>query len=284
MTSGHVMSAVSDPSSISVTSDRSTSASSRLTGQRSESGRLAWRHDADGVHITHGYTSADVCDSLLVEEVGRLVEVGAIAGQVAFEAVMTAILDTCAENGAGWDAFYDNSLAELRSGRSPFSPVHHRALQCLSGTSILEVGSCFGFLALQAAEDASTVHACDISAGSVELLRRQSRRCGTPIDCRWADARDLPYPDGSIDTVTLIHLLEHLDGSDVRLAVEEATRVARTSVVIAVPFEEVPNEHYGHRQSLTLSDLAEWGTFADTRQWSAEISEHHGGWLQLSRR
>ncbi|HET9482081.1 MAG TPA: methyltransferase domain-containing protein, partial [Candidatus Polarisedimenticolia bacterium] len=47
-----------------------------------------------------------------------------------------------------------------------------------------------------------------------------------------ADARRLPYPDGSVDVVTCSNFLHHLDPDDAVRALGEAARVSRLGVVI----------------------------------------------------
>lgn len=215
----------------------------------------------------------------MIRALEELVNRGVVAGQHQFEDAALGLILTCAdEPDTCWQAFYENSLAELGSGCSPFAPVHRRALSLLAGRSVLEVGSCFGFFALRAANAGFDVAACDISPGAVSLLSRAAARMGLPLDARVGDALDLPYADDSVDTVTLIHLLEHLPDL-VERAISEAMRVARRRVVIAVPYEDVPSPHFGHHQRLTPETLVTWADYADHR--GARIFSDHGGWLVL---
>ncbi|GAC70671.1 mycofactocin oligosaccharide methyltransferase MftM [Gordonia soli] len=240
----------------------------------------------DGVHpsvteILHTHDQSSISDGALVADVGRLIETGALSGQAEFEEVLTRIVTTAHPDvDAAWTAFYRNSLTELVSGTSDFAPVHRRARSLITGSSVLEVGSCFGFFALQCAEAGFDVTACDITPGTVELLNRVAPRLDRDIDAVVGDALDLPFEDRSIDTVTLIHLLEHLRPVDALRAVDEALRVARHRVVVAVPFEDEPSEHYGHLVRLTDADLHGWARYAG--QPDAEVFSDHGGWLILS--
>ncbi|AZG44730.1 Ubiquinone/menaquinone biosynthesis C-methyltransferase UbiE [Gordonia insulae] len=244
-------------------------------------GEFGWRHQAHGVEIVHRLDAATISDSTMIAGLLPLVDLGVIAGQDAFEAAAVGVIRTSATTEArGWAAFYDNSLQELRSGDSPFSPIHRRARSLILGDSVLEVGSCFGFFALQCAEDGRQVQACDISAGAVDLLIGNSRRRGAPVHAVVGDATDLPFADDSVDTVTLIHLLEHLDEWAATTALTEALRVARLRVVVAVPYEENPSEHFGHLVRLSEADLRGWaGTVGHA---GADYLEDHGGWLILT--
>lgn len=248
-------------------------------------GRVSWRdHDVVGgesLELVHTFTTADISDDAMVSALVALVDAGAIHGQWEFEESATGLIQTSSEDPAqAWAAFYDNSLRALGDGTAAFAPVHRRARSLISGSSVLEVGSCFGFLALQCADDGLTVSARDISAGAIALLTAAGRRRRTPVDAAVGDATRLDLADGSVDTVTLIHLLEHLDDEDVHAAIGEALRVARRRVVIAIPYEEHPSEHFGHLSTLSQDNLRSWADAADHA--GAEIFDDHGGWLVLT--
>ncbi len=245
-----------------------------------------WSCDAgpDGsVLIRHGLSEHTVSDDRVVTALAGFAATGALTGQDEFEMAAVAVITSAGpDERSSWRAFYRNSVAELSAGSASFSPVHLRARSLLRGTSVLEVGCCFGLLALQCALDGYEVTACDICPGALELLDSAAADFALPLTTVHGDARALPFASGSVDTVTLIHLLEHLDGPDVATALGEALRVARHRVVVAVPFEEHPNAHFGHRQRLTEHDLRVW-----SRDWplcAVEIFTDHGGWLVLDHR
>lgn len=244
-------------------------------------GDLGWRIGPVSVDIVHPFDGGSISDSAMVGSLVGLVDAGVIAGQRQFEDAAVQMIRSAASTEAGsWAAFYDNSITELRDGGSPFGPVHARARSLVVGDSLLEVGSCFGFLALQCAEDGFEVSACDISPGAVEHLRAAARRRQTPLRAVVGDATDLPFDTDAVDTVTLIHLLEHLDEQATVRALTEALRVARRRVVVAVPFEEHPSEHFGHLIQLTLDDLAAWA--GQVEHDGVELFTHLGGWMVLT--
>ena len=244
-------------------------------------GDVAFSHRGNRLVIAHRLSLDTISDDTVVAAVLRLVDAGVLRGQPAFEhAVVELICSVTTDEMTAWAAFYDNSIHELRSGTAAFAPVHHRARGLVRGHTVLEVGSCFGFFALQCAQDGHRVTACDISGGAVELLASAARRRDLDVTAIRADATDLPLANDAVDTVTLIHLLEHLDEHSVDAAIAEALRVARLRVVIAVPFEEHPSEHFGHLLQLTTDDLRRWARRAG--QPDAEIAVDHGGWLTLS--
>lgn len=251
-----------------------------VPGGFTRSGDFAWRASGSRLNIVHRLTAATVSDSRVVEGLGDLIAAGVLSGQEDFESAAVAVITTAAAGPAeSWTSFYANSVAELRDGRSGFQPIHRRALELLAGGEVLEVGCCFGFFALQCAQSGYRVSACDLTPGTVALLDWVSPRFGVHLDAVPGDARALPFGDGAVDTVTLIHLLEHLDAGDIEAALTEALRVARQRVVVAVPFEDEPTEHYGHLQRLTEADLHRWAALVP--QARAKVFTDHGGWLVL---
>ena len=222
-------------------------------------GDVAFRRRGGHLEIASHLTVETVSDDTVVAALVALVEAGELTGQAQFERGATELICSVSPDEAiAWAAFYDNSVRELRCGTASFAPVHRRARSLVRGRDVLEVGCCFGFFALQCALDGHRVTACDISTGAIELLSATARRRGLDVSAIRGDATDLPLPTDAVDTVTLIHLLEHLDESSVQRAIAEALRVARERVVVAVPFEEQPSEHFGHQLRLTVNDLRRW--------------------------
>ncbi|ALG86694.1 methyltransferase type 11 [Gordonia phthalatica] len=243
------------------------------------SGRLRWRRSGDTVELVHSYSPADISDSVVVSELSALVEQGVIAGRDDFEAAAVSLITSVGPDPrASWRAFYANSVAELRFGSVPFSPIHRRARSLIDGDSVLEVGCCFGFFALQCAGAGLRVTATDICAGALELLDDASTELRLPVATRVGDVRALPFADDSFDTVTLLHLLEHLEPCDVHTAIAESCRVARRRVVIAVPYEEKASPHFGHLRTVCEDDLRDW---ASAVAGPSRIFADHGGWLVI---
>lgn len=64
---------------------------------------------------------------------------------------------------------------------------------------------------------------------------------------------------GSFDTVTAIHMLEHLPEEQLSLALDHLLHVTRHRLIIAVPYEEEATRAYGHEQVFTREKLERWG-------------------------
>ncbi|WP_433785947.1 mycofactocin oligosaccharide methyltransferase MftM [Actinomycetospora sp. CA-101289] len=215
---------------------------------------------------------------------------GLVASAADFERIFTGVVrSTISDPLTAWSTFYANSLAALRSpapavdaGVAPesslaaFAPVHERALAEVRGYRVLDVGSCFGFLPLRLAQEGLDVVATDHTRGTMGLLGAVARRRGETVRPVVADARALPAADRSVDTVTAVHLLEHLPAGDTTAVLDEALRVARRRVVVAVPYEDVPEPVYGHLRTFDHADLRALGERAG-RPFT--VSDDHGGWL-----
>ncbi|MDD7941747.1 mycofactocin oligosaccharide methyltransferase MftM [Actinomycetospora lutea] len=223
---------------------------------------------------------------------------GLIAGELSglvtsagdFERVFTGVVrSTISDPLTAWSTFYANSLAVLRDPRAPvdpaappesslagFAPVHERALAELRGRTVLDVGTCFGFLPLRLAQEGFEVIATDHTPGTMGLLGAVAARRGEAVRPVVADARALPAAPRSVDTVTAVHLLEHLPVADTVPVLDEMLRVARRRVVVAVPYEDVPEPVYGHVRTF---DHAALHALGERTGHPFTVSDDHGGWL-----
>lgn len=200
----------------------------------------------------------------------------------AFEEAFVAVVR---DVDPGWTAFYRNTLAALATGGVPggtnagMAPVHERAAALAVG-DVVELGSCFGFLALRLAAAGHRVTAVDLVPGTTRLLASVSAALGTPVTTVAGDARSVPLADGSADTVFAVHLLEHLPPGADAAVLAQMLRVARRRAVVAVPFEEAPDPAWGHVRTFDLADLDALGAATGLPY---TVAEHHGGWLVVDR-
>ncbi|GAB3112035.1 mycofactocin oligosaccharide methyltransferase MftM [Janibacter alkaliphilus] len=257
------------------------------------------REDGELV-LEHALTLAGVDDDLAGLLSEELFEPGWLRGADLFERVFTGVVLTCDDDPVtAWAAFYENTLRAVDRAApgdadlpappeggaghgtvAGYAPVYRRVAALVRGRSVLELGSCFGFLALRLA-DRHEVIASDVSSGTMDLLQVMSGRMGLPLDTLVCDAAHVPRADRSVDTVLAVHLLEHLEPEHAGRVIGTACRLARQRVVVAVPLEERPSEQYGHLWAVTLDALQRWADGA--AGWCGEVSEDHGGWLVLDR-
>ena len=219
-----------------------------------------------------------------------------LAGWLADDLVAPGLLDPAGFEDAfvgvvqdvdpGWTAFYRNTLAALRAGGAPggtnagMAPVHDRAADLAVGPHVVELGCCFGFLALRLAAEGHRVTAVDLVAGTAGLLSRVSTALGTPVTTLAADARRIPLAARRADTVLAVHLLEHLPRGLDAAVLAEMVRVTRRRAVVAVPFEDEPTPAWGHVRTFDLDDLHALGAATGLPY---TVDEHHGGWLVVQK-
>lgn len=244
--------------------------------------------------VLHRTRPDELDDDLAGRLVAELSGPGLVESAADFERVFTGIVrSTVNDPLTAWSTFYANSLAMLRSpdpvvGPAPspesslaaFAPVHERAVASIVGSAVLDLGSCFGFLPLRLVTEGFTVTASDHTVGTMTLLAAVARRRGDAVRTVVADARAVPVASRSVDTVTAIHLLEHLPADDTEAVLSEALRVARRRVVVAVPYEDVPEPVYGHQRCFDRTALTALG---ERSGWRWSVDDDHGGWLVLDR-
>ncbi|MGV8871053.1 MAG: mycofactocin oligosaccharide methyltransferase MftM [Rhodococcus sp. (in: high G+C Gram-positive bacteria)] len=230
------------------------------------------------VQVGHGLISAEIGERLVPIITAQARHVG--LSQREFELVLVGIVRTTVSDPIdAWATYYRNSVEELLSGAAEFAPVHERAESLIVG-SVLDLGSCFGFFPLRLAMKGHSVTATDLSAGTMRLLATVAPHLGITLDTRVCDAADVPVADDSVDTVTALHLLEHVDADTGSRIVAEALRIARSRVVIAVPYETETTACHGHVRTFDTAALDELGRSTGSQ---FQTSEHHGGWLVIDK-
>jgi SAM-dependent methyltransferase len=237
-----------------------------------DSGALSISRETHSVTVSHGLSSRHLGESL----VSRITELN--LSQREFELVMVGLVRSTVESPTeAWATYYRNSLDDLLSGASDFAPVHERAESLVDG-SVLDLGSCFGFFPLRLALRGTHVTATDLSEGTMRLLRTVAPHLGVTLNVIACDASGIPVADNSADTVTALHLLEHVDEDLGARIVDEAVRIARRRVIIAVPFESEATACHGHVRTFDSPGLRALGAGTGL---PFEVDEHHGGWLVL---
>ncbi len=248
--------------------------------------RFCVRRRGDMLTVEHNLTPDELCDGLAVILAEQLADRGALRGQSEFETVFTGIVRSTVDGGlAAWLRFYRNSLAQLESGTAAFAPVHAWAAGLMRGHRLVDLGSCFGFFPLRMARRGFDVTATDLSEPTMDLLKQASSHLRRHLKTVSCSAAEVPLADLGADTVTALHLIEHLPEALADRVVEEALRLARYRAVIAVPFEDEPRECYGHLRRFDLAVLHELA--GRVRRYhpdvTASVYEFHGGWLILDR-
>ena len=255
-------------------------------------GRIRPRPGSDGIsNELAGHIAAELGPLGLVPD-GR-----------AFERVFVdTVQATHPDPAQAWNLFYGNTMRRLRrpdpggtGSVATFARIYEHVMSLIRGTTVLDVGCCFGFLPLLAADrdPRLRVVGTDLVPSAVALADRISRAQGSRARFAAADLMALPVADEAVDTVLAVHVLEHLPAEVSALALAQLRRVARHRVVVAVPLEAAPDPTFGHVQAFDLGRLARIGAAPESPEtpespespgWSQDVYAADGGWLVLDRR
>jgi SAM-dependent methyltransferase len=237
----------------------------------------------------HAPVSNELADHIATE----LVPLGLVPDGSAFERVFVeVVLATHPDPMRAWTDFSDNTMRRLRrpdpcgaGSIDTFARIYSHVLSLIRGTTVLDVGCCFGFLPLLAAESDPRLRilATDLVPAAAALAGRISRARGSRARFAAADLLALPVASQAVDTVLAVHVLEHLPAEASALALAQLRRVARHRVVIAVPLEGAPDPTFGHVQAFDLPGLARIGADREIPGWSQAVHAADGGWLVLDR-
>ncbi len=239
------------------------------------------------------FSSGGISNELAGHIAAELAPLGLVPDGPAFERVFVAtVLAAHPDPMQAWNLFYGNTMRRLRrpdpggtGSVATFARIYSRVMSLIRGTTVLDVGCCFGFLPLLAANrnPRLRVLGTDLAPSAVALAGRISRAQRSPARFAAADLLALPISDESVDTVLAVHVLEHLPAEASARALAQLRRVARHRVVVAVPLEEAPDPTFGHLQAFDLPRLAGIGAAHETPGWSRAVYAADGGWLVLDR-
>jgi SAM-dependent methyltransferase len=216
--------------------------------------------------------------------------------QMLFEQCVGAIVRSMdGSEREAWHRFYVNSLAALERAMQsdqpaadfigPFGAIYRRLMDLARGASLLDAGTCFGFLPLLLARrDAppNRIVGCDLDGALVSFANAYARRAGlTNVSFTVADllGDDLARL-GRFDTVSCVHVLEHLAPAQTLAALRALWQCTAQRLIVTVPLEEQPDPRFGHRQTFTTGRLEVLGRELGGRYQTFAL---HGCWLVVDR-
>lgn len=112
----------------------------------------------------------------------------------------------------------------------PMEVIDHSILDFIhshAGPEVLDLGCGLGGYSRLLMDRGHRVKALDVNPNYVEIARRLG------VDAATYDGAAIPMADGSVDTVVLVEVLEHV--KDYEPLIKELSRVARRNVIITVP-------------------------------------------------
>ena len=161
-----------------------------------------------------------------------------------------------------------------RGARLTRYPIPPFPLPGGDGRELLDVGCNWGRWTIAAARTGWRPTGIDLAKKSVGAARRVAEQLGVEAEYVVADARELPFDDGSFAAVFSYSVLQHLAKEDVPRVVSEIGRVLRPGGIVWI---EMPNA----RGPLNLVRQARRGFAAgsgqDVRYWTlAELRRTFG--------
>lgn len=258
--------------------------------------------------LLHTFDQTEIDADLICYIENELPAFGFISTEKDFGAILFAVLASTFSSPRHqptiWHRFCVNSLTKLRnqldhplpvsssavSYITPFAAVYRRVFELFVGQSLLDVGCSFGFLPVLMAEHApeATIMGCDLNPDVLGFAADLAVTTG--VHQVLFSLQDVLDPTirclGSFDTITALHLLEHLQERDMPVALTHLLQMTSKRLIIAVPYEEHVQALYGHAQLFTPEKLHSWGRWCiDTlegagRYWYEEVM---GGILLVER-
>jgi hypothetical protein len=244
---------------------------------------LARPTSTDRVILVHRFQSSEVDNNLvdcLMHELTNLMT----SDQVFGHAMIGVVHSIKPHDPVGaWGIFSLNTLQRLREHldentlQNPSSTieacatVYQRLFSLKVGTSLLDVGCACAFWPVLVAEREphaqGRIVGVDSRLDAVHLSRNMAALTHKH-DLTFLQL-DLLSPQfleevGTFDSVTAIHLLEHLPEAQLPLAFQHLLHVTRHRLMVAVPYEVEATKAYSHEQVFTRETLEYWG------QWCVE--------------
>ena len=266
---------------------------------------LARPASPDHLFLVHRFLPAEIDNNLvdcLMQELPDL-----MTSDQAFGYVMIGVVNSIKpyDPVGAWSIFSLNTLQRFREyldTNTPQNPsttigtcatVYRRLFSLKVGTSLLDVGCACAFWPVLVAERDSETHGrivgVDNRLDAIHLSQNMATLTGkydltfVQLDLLSSQfAKEL----GAFDTVTAIHILEHLPEEQLPLAFEQLLHVTRHRLIVAVPYEAEATQAYGHEQVFTREKLEYWGQWCveslagTARYWCEEVV---GGMLIVDR-
>ena len=144
---------------------------------------------------------------------------------------------------------------QLDTYLKPHQAARYKWLKSQAYGTILEVGCSWGYILAYVGGQQGV----DINPNAVEIAKVLARERQFQV----ATATDLPFEDGSFDTVMLPEVLEHMNWEHVPQAITEALRVAKRRVLITLPDGREDTEDATNAKHVWIADDARISVLTD---------------------
>jgi hypothetical protein len=250
---------------------------------------LARPADTDRVILVHRFPPEEIDNNLvdcLMQELPSL-----MTSDQAFGHAMIGVVNSIKPRDpvGAWGIFSLNTLKRFRNYLADntlhYPPttigacatVYRRLFSLKVGRSLLDVGCACAFWPVLAAEREPDVPrkivGVDNRLDAIHLSQHMATLTNKPdLLFLQLDLLSSQFVEGLqlFDTVTAIHILEHLPEEQLPLAFEHLLQVTRHRLIVAVPYEAEATRAYGHEQVFTREKLERWG------QWCVDLMSGSG--------
>jgi len=239
---------------------------------------LAHPADTDRVILVHRFLPTEVDNNLvdcLMQELP-----GLMTSDQAFGHAMIGVVNSIKPHDpvGAWGIFSLNTLQRFRDYLAEntlqypqttigaCATVYRRLFSLKIGAGLLDVGCACAFWPVLVAErdpDAyGSIVGVDNRLDAIHLSQHMAALIDKPylrflqLDLLSPQFIEKLHP---FDTVTAIHILEHLPEEQLSLAFKHLLHVTRHRLIVAVPYEAEATRAYGHEQVFTREKLERWG-------------------------
>ncbi|MGB8348597.1 MAG: class I SAM-dependent methyltransferase [Ktedonobacteraceae bacterium] len=240
---------------------------------------LAHLSNSEKTILAHRFQPQEIDNNLVDYLMQELASI--LTTDQAFGNVMIGIVNSLLpyDWAKAWDIFSMNTLNRLREQMAQpdratdqqttigaSAAVYSRLLTLKTGKSLLDVGCACAFWLVLAAErpflSERRLVGVDNRRDAINLSKNLARASNMPdLAFLQLDLLDPQFGEqlGTFDTVTAIHILEHLPEVYLHQAFEHLLQVTQRRLIVAVPYETQPTLAYGHLQVFTREKLERWG-------------------------
>ena len=234
----------------------------------------------DITFLVHNFYFQNVDNNVGYYLMKELAPLGLIKSDKTFGAALVGIVisTNLDDPVSAWGQFSLNTLQQmkeivnrssLQSNRqdfiASFAAIYQRLLALKVGSELLDVGCACAFWPILVAQTLDKIPqrivGVDNRQDAINLsMQLASLTNTTSTEFLMADVLASEFLElGAFDTVTVIHLLEHIPEMHLPLVLSNLLQVTRCRLLIAVPYEEQPELAYGHEQVFNREKLETWG-------------------------
>jgi SAM-dependent methyltransferase len=251
--------------------------------------------DTQSVLIVHRFSPDEIDNNIGHYLMQELTPPGFMLSDQDFRAAFIGVVTSLSPRTPveAWNRFSLNTLHRLRvaidemltsfpasesDSITSFAQIYRRLLSLKLGDSLLDVGCACAFwpilVAEQEKESRGRIMGIDNRREAITLSDNLAACMGiNHLEFLQRDVTTTAFPDiGTFDTVTAIHLLEHIPEEQLSLAFKNLLKVTDQRLIIAVPYEQQATIAYGHRVVFTSEKLDSWGN------WCVEYLQGRGSY------